>query len=79
DKWRQWTPKEDEELAHSYQSGVPLEQIAMKLGRSRDAIECRASLKKLTRRGMIPRTIEWENLDDRVGRLESNNFIDDKS
>lgn len=81
DKWRRWTPEEDEELVRSYQAGVPLEEIADKLGRSKDAIECRASLKKLKRCGIPARSkgVEWENLDERVGRLEPKKFIDNKA
>jgi len=79
--WRQWTPEEDEELARTYQDAVPLEQLAMKLGRSKDAVECRASLQKLKRGNVLSKSkkMEWENLDERVSRLEPQKFIDNKS
>lgn len=80
EKWRQWTPDEDEELIRSYQAGDPLEEIAKKLGRSKDAIECRASLKKLKRYAILRRSkdVEWENLNERVSRLEPQKFNDYK-
>jgi len=82
DKWRPWTPEEDEELVSSYGVGVPLEEIAKKLGRTKDAVECRASLKKIRRPTAMrfkAKEVEWEDLDERLGRLEPQKFIDDKS
>ena len=81
-KWRPWTPDEDDELARGYRAGVPLEQIASKLGRSVDAIEYRASTRKVGRPATARfsvKEIEWETLDERVGRTDPQNFIHSKS
>ncbi len=77
-KWRQWKPEEDRELARSYQAGDLLEEIAKKLGRSKNAVECRASLKKLKKTAAMEcgtEEVQWENLDERVARLQLQKFI----
>lgn len=81
-RWRTWTLDEDNELARDYQSGVPLEQIALKLGRSVDAIECRASTRKVPRPGnakFATKEVQWERLEDRVGRADPHDFIHSNS
>lgn len=54
--WRQWTVEEDAELRQLYEAGVPLDEIATRIGRTRDAVEVRASQRELTR----PRDAKWK-------------------
>ena len=55
-EWRQWTVDEDKQLANLYMSGVKLPLIVKELKRSRNAIEARASVKRLSR----PSSARWK-------------------
>jgi hypothetical protein len=79
-EWRRWSSEEDKELAHGYQAGVSLDEIAQNLGRSKDAVESRASVKKLKRppEARFKAEVEWEDLDERIARLAAQKFIPSK-
>lgn len=47
--WRPWTPCEDAKLKSLYEAGSPIVQIASELQRSANAVETRASIRKLVR------------------------------
>ena len=47
--WRPWTPCEDEKLRSLYEAGTALLEIASELRRSANAVETRASIRKLVR------------------------------
>ncbi len=57
--WRQWTTEEDRQLQELYETEIALEEIAAKLDRTPDAIEVRASQRKLIR----PRDARWKRAE----------------
>jgi len=54
--WRPWTPCEDEKLESLYEAGTPVVEIASELRRSANAVETRASNRKLVR----PACVRWK-------------------
>jgi hypothetical protein len=58
-KWRPWTNQEDAVLKASYQAGDHLSDIARQLSRTVDAIETRATAKRLSR----PSSAKWKRAE----------------
>lgn len=49
ERWKRWSQEEDAKLAELRSGGVPVSDIAVQLGRSIDAVETRASERRLQR------------------------------
>lgn len=69
--WRPWTEDEDQALRGLYEAGIAIHEVSARLNRTADAIEVRASQRKLTR----PRVARWSKAEARWTE-NPYNFID---